>query len=135
MRVQDGLRRLRGLRADLEDASDIEEPYLEAVGVQARRKARSRPTPQARAVSEALIVRGGALLVPSSARITPRGGGLVSAGQLAGGSEFGSAIYPQFGPRRGSPGAWLGSSAASPDSATLEAGERALEELVREAVR
>lgn len=135
MDIRAGIRRLEGLRDDLEDGSAIQEPYLAALASQARRRASSRPTPQARAVSTALVVRDGALTIPAGAGITPRGGGLVSAGQLAGGSEFGSSIYPQFGPRRSRPGAWLGSSAANPDSATLAAGERALEGLIREAAR
>lgn len=135
MDIRAGIRRLQHLRDELEDGSAIQEPYLEALRSQARRKASGRPTPQARSVSSALVVRDGALVVPGGAAITPRGGGLVSAGDLAGGSEFGSSIYPQFGPRRSRPGAWVGSSAANPDSASLAAGERGLESLVREAAR
>ena len=135
MDIAAGRRKLSELKSRLQEGREIQEPYAEALAAQARRIATSRPTPQARMVGEAIRPEGESILVPSSAMLRPRIGPSVLAGNVAGGAEFGSSIYPQFGPRRGSPGAFMGAAAARPDSATIGAGEEALEELVRESVR
>lgn len=132
MRLQDGLRRLQALSRELEDGSRIQEPYLEAVAAQARSAGARHPTPQSRMAASALIVRDGVIQVPAAA-IVSGAGGSTSAGAIAGGSEYGSSIYRQFGPRRSS--AWMRTSAEHPSSATLQAGERALDELVRDTCR
>lgn len=134
MDIRAGLRKLHELRKNLEDGSAIEEPYASALATQARRIGAGHPTPQARMVSEAIVVHGAELSVPASAVISPRVGPSLRAGEVAGGAEYGSSIYPQFGPRR-STGAFLEAAARAPDSATVKAGEDALERLVREAVR
>ena len=129
MKPQDGARRIRELSAELADGARILDPYLDALRTQAQSTAGRHPSPQARMAASALIVRDSSLQVPSAAIVSGRGGS-TSAGSIAGGSEYGSSIYPQFGPRGGS--RWLGTSAEHPSSTTLQAGERALDELVRD---
>jgi hypothetical protein len=134
VKIRDGIRRLERLLEELVDGSAIAEPYAAALGAQAKREAARGPTPQARMAASALVVRGAELLVPASATVHSRTRGSLSAGRVAGGSEYGSGIYRQFGPRRSS-GAWLGAAANRPDASTLEAGESALEQLVERSVR
>lgn len=132
MDIAAGIHRLNRLGARLRDGSAISEPYAEAVGAQAKRNASRRVSPQSPMAGSALVVRGSVVSVPSSA-IVSSSSGPVRAGAIAGGSEYGSSLYRQFGPR--SSGKWLHAAADRPDSATLEAGEDALAELVAEAVR
>lgn len=133
--VTEGRRRLAELSRRLAEGSEIAEPYAAAVAAQAKRVAAGHPTPQARMAASALVVHGSSLGVSSLAVVQGRGGRPVRASAIAGGSEYGSSSYPQFGPRRRAPGAWLGSAATRPDSSTQAAGEDALDELVRGAVR
>ena len=133
MDIPTGRRRLDALGEELRDGRAIAEPYAAAVGALAKRNASRRPTPQAAMAGGALVVRGATISVPRGALVSSRSG-VTTAGGIAGGSEYGSSIYPQFGPRRGTPGHWLGAAAERPDSATLEAGEKALDELVRRIV-
>lgn len=133
MDFREGARRIDKLRHELEDGSDVAEAYAEALGAQARRNASRRPTPQAPLAAQALTVRGAELLVPRSATVRSSTGSL-SAGRVAGGSEWGSTLYRQFGPRRSS-GSWIGAAAERPDSSTIEAGQSAIDELIRDAVR
>jgi hypothetical protein len=125
LRIADGMRRIDKLGEELRDGRAIAEPYAAAVASQARRYASRRPTPQAPMAGAALVVRGSSLAVPR---------GLGAAGAVAGGSEYGSNTFRQFGPRKGAPGHWLGAAAERPDSATLEAGDEALDELVERVV-
>jgi hypothetical protein len=129
-----GLRKLATLERDLRDGRTVEEGFAAAVAVDARRRASGRPTPQARMAASALVVRGNELGIPSGAVVSGRGGSAY-ASEIAGGSEYGSGIYRQFGPRRGRPGAWLGAAAEHPTSTTMAAGDRALDELVERAIR
>lgn len=133
MNIRDGTRRLRALARELERPVAVAEAYASGLGLDAQRAAARRPTPQAPMAGSALVVRGTVLSVPSSATVPRSSGGSVSAGAIAGGSEWGSSIYPQFGPRRGR-GAWVGAAIERPDAATSQA-EEALEQLVRGAVR
>lgn len=133
--IKEGRSRLSELSAQLEDAQLVAEAYAAAVAAQAKRVAAGHPTPQSRMAASALVVHGSSLGISSVAVVTGRGGPPVLASRIAGGSEFGSSLYSQFGPRRRAPGSWLGAAAARPDSSTLGAAEQALDELVAEAVR
>jgi hypothetical protein len=53
---------------------------------------------------------------------------------VAEGSEFGSDIYTQFGPRN-TRGYWLLPSAENPDAATIEAGQDFLDDEIAAAVK
>lgn len=132
--IREGRSRLSELQAQLEDAQEVAEAYAQALAAQARRVAAGHPTPQARMAASALMVQGSSLGISSVAVVTGKGGSVL-ASRIAGGSEFGSSTYPQFGPRRRAPGSWLGAAAARPDSSTQAAAEDALDHLVAEAVR
>lgn len=110
----------------------MEEAYADAVAADARRRAAGRPTPQARMASTALVRRGSELLVSSAAVVSGRGGSTF-AGGIAGGSEYGSALYPQFGPRRAG-GSWLRPAGETPTEATLSVGDRALDRLIEDVI-
>lgn len=133
MRIADGQKRIDRLVDELRDGAAIAEPYAAAVGAQAKRNASRRPTPQAALAGGALVVRGASVTVPRGALVSTKRG-MIAAGAIAGGSEYGSSLYPQFGPRKGAPGHWLGAAAERPDSATLDAGDEAIDKLVRSVV-
>lgn len=115
---------LRRLSDDLEGSQAISEGYAEALLRQAQGVAASHPTPQARMAAQAMGVRNGTILSLS--------GG--APADVAPGSEFGSGIYRQFGPRN-TRGYWLLPSAENPNPATIAAGEEQLDNVVEEAVR
>lgn len=115
---------LNGLAEDLENNEAIAQGYAEALLRQAQGLAASKPTPQARMAAQAMGVRQGTILSLS--------GG--APGEVAAGSEFGSGIYRQFGPRN-TRGYWLLPSAANPDPATIAAGEEQLDQVVEAAIR
>lgn len=133
--ITEGRRRLAELSERLAAGQELTEPYAAALAVQARRVASGHPTPQARMAASALMVHGSSLGISSVAVVSGRGGPPVMASRIAGGSEYGSSLYPQFGPRRRAPGAWLGAAAARPDASTTASAEDALDELVRDSVR
>lgn len=132
MDLAQGVRKLEELERDLRDPRDLELGYLEELRRLAQRAASYRPTPQARMAATALVVRGDVLSTPSSSVVYGRGGAAL-AGDIAGGSEWGSGIFRQFGPRRGSRGAWLGQAMVDP--ALDQAGDELLEDLVEGAIR
>ena len=132
MDIAQGIRRLEELEDELRRPVELEADYLEALRALALRAASGRPTPQARMAASALTIRGDVLSTPSTAVVSGRGGSAL-AGDIAGGSEWGSSIYPQFGPRRSGRGAWLGRAMADP--ALDRAGDQALDALVDEAIR
>lgn len=118
---------LANLDEALEDSERVREALAEGIVEQARRNAARRPTPQAPMAAAGLRVeRGRIVSLP----------GASPAARVAVGSEFGSGIYRQFGPRH-SRGQWLFPAIESPDAATIEAGEEAidaeLDSLVRRA--
>lgn len=115
---------LNDLQDRLEDAEGLEDAYARAVLEQAQRAAGLRPTPQAPMAAEAMGVQQGTILSLT--------GGAPS--DVAAGSEFGSGIYRQFGPRN-TRGYWLLPSAENPDAATIEAGENWIDSEVEAAVR
>lgn len=108
----------------LERHEGLEDTYARAVLEQAQGVASGKPTPQARMAAEGMGVRNGTILSLS--------GG--PSAEVAVGSEFGSTIYRQFGPRR-QRGYWLLPSAESPNEGTIQAGEDWLDETVEAAIR
>ena len=112
------------LQDKLEEHPGLEDRYLRAVLRQAQGLAATKPTPQARMASEVMGVRNGTILSLS--------GG--PPGEVAEGSEFGSTIYRQFGPRR-TRGYWLLPSAEDPSEATIAEGERWMDEQVEDSIR
>jgi acetylornithine deacetylase/succinyl-diaminopimelate desuccinylase-like protein len=115
---------LNELQDRLEDAEGLEDAYARALLEQAQRAAGLRPTPQAPMAAEAMGVQQGTILSLT--------GGAPS--DVAVGSEFGSTIYRQFGPRN-TRGYWLFPSAENPDAATIEAGEDWIDDQVEGAIR
>ncbi len=100
----------------------------------ARRRASGRPTPQARMAASGLSVDDGVILGPSYAIVSGRGGS-TTLGNVLGGSEFGSTLYPQFGPRRR--GAWLTPAVDEAEGGvgpSAVAGEAILAEIIERAV-
>ena len=102
----------------------LADTYLEAVLKQAQGLAASHPSPQSRMAAEGMGVRNGTILSLS--------GG--PPGEVAEGSEFGSTIYRQFGPRR-TRGYWLLPSAEFPSEATLAVGDEWLDDAVEDSIR
>ena len=122
--VAEGKRILARLVDRLEDHDGLEDRYLKAVLEQAQGIASGKPTPQARMAADGMGVRNGTILSLS--------GGAPS--EVAAGSEFGSSIYRQFGPRR-TRGYWLLPSAEVPDPGTIAEGEGWIDEQIEAAIR
>ena len=118
MDVASGIRKLGGLSRDLEDGSGIVAGVKPAAMDAARRYASQHPTPQARLAATALVARGDALSVSHP---------------LAGGSEYGSSLYRQFGPRRSTP-AWFARVTVGEDKGVIAAGDKALESVMDRAL-
>lgn len=116
---------LHDLSDRLEGSERLTEAYARAVLGQAQRNAGLRPTPQAPMAAAAMGVQG--------SRILSLTGGAPS--EVAAGSEFGSDIYLQFHRPHNSRGYWLLPAGENPDSATIAAGEEALDQEVEAAVR
>lgn len=100
-----------------------------AVLEQAVQNAAGRPTPQSRMASSGFEVQNGLI---SGAGTVSGSGGSADVEDVAGGSEYGSTIYRQFGPRQ-SRGAWMFPATESDEA--KEAGERKLDEIVERSVR
>lgn len=117
-----GVVTIRRILQELEAPAEFANLYAKAILAQAIRNAAARPTPQAPMAARNLDVQGDS--------IGPSAGGAPAA--VAIGSEFGSAIYPQFQkpPRR--QGYWLYPAAEATE--TLAAGDEALEALLQGAI-
>lgn len=122
MDAQQGSRALRRVAEALEELPGLPEAYAEAMLSQAVQTAAGKPTPQARMASVAMGVQGSSITVLT--------GG--PPAEVSAGSEWGSDIYPQFGPRRES-GYWLLPAAES--APVLQAGDRFLETIMDRAIR
>lgn len=120
--LQYGVVTIRRILRELDEPAELANLYARAVLAQAVRNAAKRPTPQARMAARNMNVRGDT--------IGPAAGGPPE--DVAIGSEFGSAVYPQFhrGPTR--KGYWLFPAAEATE--TLAAGEEALEKMLQAAV-
>ena len=124
-------RRLREFTEQLEAPATAEE-FAEQMLRQAVQNAARRPTPQAPAASQGVSVERNRIVGNASASVAI-GGRTVQLGEILMGSEFGSDLYTQFGPRQPR-GAWL--FPAADDPATIEAVERErVDELIEEAVK
>lgn len=115
---------MRGLVDRLESSQGLEDEYAKAVLREAQGIAAGKPTPQARMAAQAMGVREGTILSLSQG----------PPGEVAEGSEFGSGIYHQFGPRN-TRGYWLLPAANDPDPSTIGVGEKWLDETVEAAIR
>lgn len=110
------------LQDDLRDTEAIGHAYASALFQEAQSRARTKPTPQSRMAADNMGVQGTEISVLS--------GG--PPAEVSGGSEWGSNIYRQFGPRNEG-GYWLFPSAESPE--VKAAGDRYLALLTEKAVR
>lgn len=117
--LKQGQRALDNLLRDLEAPEGLAHRYAEAVLQLAIQTASSRPTPQAPMAAAVLNVTGDA--------IRPSAGG--PPAEVGLGSEFGSAVYPQFHRGKSATGYWLMPSAEH--AAQTPAGDAALEETMR----
>lgn len=115
---------IKDLIARLEESEEGAQVWAEALLRQAQGLAESKPTPQARMAAQAMGVQSGTIL-------SLTGG---DPSEVAVGSEFGSSIYRQFGPRNPR-GYWLLPSAGQPSAATIAAGEDWLDSEVEGALR
>lgn len=122
--MQEGQRAINRLVDRLGAPEELEHLWAEAVLRQAQDRAAGKPTPQARMAAENMVVQRDTIL--------PLSGGPPS--EVAVGSEFGSTIYRQFGPRN-TRGYWLLPSAEAPDTATIREGEEWLDDQVKESIR
>lgn len=120
--LQDGSRAIHRLSESLRSTSGLAEAYAQGILDQAVRNAARKPTPQSRMAAEVMGIRQDTIEVLS--------GG--PPAEVSGGSEWGSNIYPQFGPRNDG-GYWLHPAAESPEAEAH--GDRYLEDLAQRAVR
>jgi hypothetical protein len=120
--LKEGQKDLRQLQDKLEDTDALAHAYAEAVLKEAVSRAHGRPTPQAPMAADAMGVQG--------TEITVLTGGTPEA--VSAGSEWGSSIYTQFGPRNDG-GYWL--MPATESAPALAAGDAYLEQITEEAIR
>lgn len=121
--LKDGAKALDRLSEALDTPTGLSEAYARAVLDQAVQNAASRPTPQAPMAADAMGIQGSTISVLSEG--SPEA-------EVSGGSEWGSNIYIQFGPRN-ERGWWLMPATESPQA--LDAGDRYLEEMIETAIR
>lgn len=115
-------RALEDIRNALETTDGLAEAYARAMLQEGVSRAAGHPTPQSRMAAAAMGVQGTAITVLT--------GG--PPAEVSAGSEWGSDIYPQFGPRREG-GYWLLPSA---ESETVKvAGDAYLEAMMQREVR
>jgi len=114
---------IRRILRKLEQPQELENLYARAILRQAVQNAASKPTPQARMAAANLNIIGNT--------IGPSAGG--PPADVAIGSEFGSTVYRQFQAPPNPRGYWLYPAASA--TSTLAAGDRALEEVLSDAVR
>lgn len=111
------------LQDSLGDTEAIGHAYALALFQEASSRAQGKPTPQSRMAVFAMGVQGTEVSVLSEG--SPEG-------EVSGGSEWGSNIYKQFGPRNEG-GYWLFPSAEAPE--VQAAGDRYLALIAEKAVR
>ena len=118
-----GQRTIARILRELEQPTELEHKYAEAVLALALQNAAGRPTPQAPMAAENMTVDG--------ASIIPLAGG--APADVAIGSEFGSSLYRQFQQPPNPGGYWL--YPAANDARTLAAGDQMLEDMLQAAIR
>ena len=114
---------IRRILRKLEQPQELENLYARAILRQAVQNAASKPTPQARMAAANLNIIGNT--------IGPSAGG--PPADVAIGSEFGSTVYRQFQAPPNPRGYWLYPAASA--TSTLAAGDRALEDVLQDAVK
>ena len=92
---------------------------------QAKKNAAGRPTPQAPMAASVMVAEGG--------NIFPRGSAGIPEVAVGIGSEFGSAVWPQFHRGPNPRGYWL--YPATRDSSVLGKADKSLEEILADAAR
>lgn len=122
--LKEGQAVLRRLQDQLAHNEELEDIWARAILDQAQGVAAGKPTPQARMAAEGMGVQRGTILSLS--------GGPPE--DVAAGSEFGSSLYRQFGPRN-TRGYWLLPSAEAPSPGTIAQGEKWLDEQVEDSIR
>lgn len=120
--LQYGQRTIRRILSELKQPTALENLYAEAILAQALRNAAGRPTPQANMAARNMTIR--------DATIYPRAGGDPS--EVAIGSEFGSAVYPQFQKPPTKRGYWL--YPAATNTAVLAQTDEALDQVLQDAI-
>jgi len=120
-----GQRALRRILKELQKPDDLEQDYAKAILEQAKKNAAGRPTPQAPMAASVMVAEGGNIFARGSAGLPEVAVGI--------GSEFGSAIWPQFHRSPNPGGYWL--YPATRDSAVLGKADKSLEEILRDAAR
>jgi hypothetical protein len=119
--LQYGVATIHRILRKLEQPESLAHPFAEAVLRQAVRNASGKPTPQARMAAANMDVRGDT--------IGPSAGG--APAEVAIGSEFGSAIYPQFHAPPTKRGYWL--YPAGEAVQVIAEGDRTLEDILKRA--
>jgi hypothetical protein len=115
-------RALEDIRESLERSQGLAEAYARAMLQKGIQNAASRPTPQAPMAANAMGVQGSSISLLTGG--TPE--------EVSAGSEWGSDIYKQFGPRNES-GWWL--MPAGESAEVQSAGDRYLEQMMDSEVR
>lgn len=121
--LQYGVATIHRILKRLEQPTELAGKFAEAVLQQAVRNAAQRPTPQAPMAAANLDVRGNT--------IGPSAGG--TPAEVAIGSEFGSAIYPQFHKPPNRQGYWL--FPAGNAISVIAEGDKTLEDILQRSVR
>jgi len=121
--LQYGQATIRRILKKLDQPQELENLYARAILEQAVQNAASKPTPQARMAAANLNIIGNT--------IGPSAGG--PPADVAIGSEFGSTVYRQFQQPPNPRGYWLYPAASA--TSTLAAGDRALEDVLQDAVK
>jgi hypothetical protein len=119
--LQYGVATIHRILRKLEQPQSLAHPFAEAVLRQAVRNASAKPTPQARMAASVLNVEGDT--------IGPSAGG--PPAEVGIGSEFGSAIYPQFHAPPTKRGYWL--FPAGEAVQVLAEGDKTLEDILQRA--
>ena len=122
--LEEGQKALRRLVERLQDNDELRDLWAREILNEAQGVAAGKPTPQARMAAEGMGIRNGTILSLS--------GG--PSAEVAPGSEFGSSIYRQFGPRN-TRGYWLLPTGEDPGPGTIAQGEEWLDDQVRTAIR
>lgn len=109
----------------------VAEAMARSVLEQAVRNAAGRPSPQARMAASGFEVQRD--LITGSGTVSGSGGS-ADVGAVAGGSEYGSAIYRQFGPRA-TQGLWMAPAVEHPSSEAERLGEEQLDRIIASSLR
>ena len=119
-----GQKAIRRILTQLDKPQWLEHDYARAILDQAKHNAASKPTPQARMAAAVMTV--------DNSSIIQRGSAGTPAVDVAIGSEFGSALWPQFHKPPNPRGYWL--YPATRDSQVLGKADESLEDVLKRAV-